>query len=144
MREPGIHRKKLAVGALLLALFTWPLVHAGLVYFFDMNPWKFFGWAMYCVPPPGVRIELYEVRGDQLRPLPAAARTHDELEAQREYLKLRVDTGSIHPPDLIARHTFAAYPPVERLRIVVVHEIFDLDVGRITEHRYGYAYDKIP
>ena len=36
-----------------LAAFTiWPLVHRGLVARYDTNPWRLFGWAMYCVPRP--------------------------------------------------------------------------------------------
>lgn len=50
---------------LCLAVFTiWPLAHRGLVAWWDVSPWKLFGWAMFCVPSPRYFGVLAEVRAN--------------------------------------------------------------------------------
>jgi hypothetical protein len=46
--------------ALVSALGIWPPVHIALVQVFDVNPWKFGGWAMYASPKPTARLTLNE------------------------------------------------------------------------------------
>jgi len=42
------------VHAALLALALWPLVHLGLVWRYDLSPWKLAGWGMYATPRFGL------------------------------------------------------------------------------------------
>ena len=42
--------KARVVGTLLLLVAVWPLAHRQLVVRFDVNPWKLYGFAMYCTP----------------------------------------------------------------------------------------------
>ena len=41
----------IAVG-LLCMVGGWPPIHRALVWRFELNPWEFFGWAMYAAPRP--------------------------------------------------------------------------------------------
>ncbi len=44
-------RNKARVALALLLLFAaWPLAHRTLVVRHGINPWKLYGWAMYCMP----------------------------------------------------------------------------------------------
>ena len=43
-------RKARIVGTLLVAIALWPLVHRQLVTRLDVDPWKLYGFAMYCTP----------------------------------------------------------------------------------------------
>ena len=45
--------KKAAVATLLACLTAWPLIHHGVTRHFHMDPWSFFGFAMYSVTSQG-------------------------------------------------------------------------------------------
>lgn len=40
--------KKTIVVSTLLVLMLWPPLHRALVARYELDPWKLFGWAMYC------------------------------------------------------------------------------------------------
>jgi hypothetical protein len=59
--------KRILACILLVAVCIWPMAHYGLVRALDLNPWKWFGWAMYTVPPMRVRARAISVEdGRQL------------------------------------------------------------------------------
>ena len=43
--------KQRLAGILLVVLGLWPLAHFFVVRALDLNPWNWFGWAMYTTPP---------------------------------------------------------------------------------------------
>jgi len=45
-----IRRKARVVHATLAVLAVWPMVHIGLVWRYDVSPWKLAGWGMYTTP----------------------------------------------------------------------------------------------
>lgn len=59
----GLVIKRRAWRAILSALALWPLLHFTLVKQYAINPWKFFGLAMYCRPRLHESATLYEVHG---------------------------------------------------------------------------------
>jgi len=44
--------KRRLVGLFLVAFALWPLLHFAATTRYGVDPWKLFGWAMYCVPGP--------------------------------------------------------------------------------------------
>jgi hypothetical protein len=68
-------------GALLALVALWPLLHRPLVVIADVDPWKLFGFAIYCTPHH-VSVDLIdrsraparEIRGDELPPYSPACR----------------------------------------------------------------------
>ena len=55
-------RRILSVGLVLFAL--WPLAQHALVRTQGVDPWRLFGWAMYCVPGPMKTVRVVEVSRD--------------------------------------------------------------------------------
>ena len=55
-------RRILSVGLVLFAL--WPLAQHALVRSQGVDPWRLFGWAMYCVPGPMKTVRVVEVSRD--------------------------------------------------------------------------------
>ena len=53
-------KKKIYV-AIAVLLFVWPVCQHALVRTHAINPWRFFGWAMYAVPSPTLRISHHFV-----------------------------------------------------------------------------------
>lgn len=60
--------KRRAVVLCLLALAVWPLIHRGLVWRYDVDPWKLFGVAMYSVPGPMKTVRVFPISQGGRRP----------------------------------------------------------------------------
>ncbi len=124
----------------LAALTVWPVLHFSLVERFELNPWKFFGFAMYCRPTLPVRttIEVIEdgrsvaVRIDQM---PGPVRG-----ALRDFSRNRSVLGTFREPEPVADWIFRIRPQADEVRIEVRHARIDPETGLIVEDRYPYAY----
>ena len=46
----SLRAKQYVLAGLLLLLALWPLAHRALVVRYRVDPWRLFGWAMYCTP----------------------------------------------------------------------------------------------
>lgn len=136
--------KKTFVAVLLSAVAAWGLIHPMLVYLYDMNPWKLFGMAMYCVPSPSLAaIHFADASGGGRRLIPFPERVPErERTKQTRYLSLRSHTGSLVPPTLLAEHAFGLHPEMTRLEIVIVHWAYSLDESRMVKHSDGYVYER--
>ena len=61
------------VGGIVLLIALWPIAHRQLVTRLDVNPWKLYGFAMYCTPHEVV-VDVIDRSGDRpLRILAAEA-----------------------------------------------------------------------
>lgn len=134
-------RKQRAVIGMLLVVAFWPLVHRALVARYDLNPWKFFGFAMYCVPTlePQIRLHVdYGGRIEALDPSPRHfARVRFEIEAFKHD---RGIWGDLATPDRIAQALFDVLTRVEGLEVEVIDPYFDLETSRIAVRRPRYRY----
>lgn len=55
--ETLITKKRISI--FLLSIFLiWPLIHTYLVFKYEINPWKFFGWSMYISPSTATTIKV--------------------------------------------------------------------------------------
>ena len=69
----AVKRKIVLAG--LVVVTAWPAVHHGLVRALDLNPWHWFGWSMYTVPPPEPGgLPLFPARSKGLATCPAVPR----------------------------------------------------------------------
>ena len=113
--------KKRSVIAALVLLTIWPMAHHVIVRTLDLNPWKWFGWSMYTVPPQRVRAFPYSL-DDHRRLDPSRL---PRLEAQRlmqaynDFSLLRLEFGPRVEPDGFARALLAAFPEVNGVSIYI-------------------------
>jgi hypothetical protein len=128
-------------GALLALVALWPLLHRPLVVIADVDPWKLFGFAMYCTPHH-VSVDLIdrsraparEIRGDEL---PPALRTDlQRFSARRETL------GRLASPDPLGRDVLAALPGVERLTIAITVTRLAFAGSELASHTRLHGYDR--
>lgn len=103
-------------GTLLLLAVVWPVFHRVLVLRYDVDPWKLFGFAMYCTPH-SVAVDLIDRSGPRPREilreeLPLSLRDdYDRFVARRATL------GALQSPDPFARKLLEAMPGIERLTL---------------------------
>jgi len=133
--------KRRAVGIALLLLATWPLVHYQLVQRYDLDPWKFAGWAMYTRPSFLPAVDVFELRDGERVKVPligsrleAAGREQERLREAALYWGQWVD-----PDELArrARHGLATSEPIE---IVITRYFIDSESDRTSASRRSYLY----
>lgn len=141
----GALRCRLAVGILAFVL-VWPPVHHVLARTLDLDPWSFFGWAMYSVPNLKTA-----VRAAGLESLPAVAPVAQpdwgsiDPRARvwlHEYAQRRERWGKLLPPDAVAERIFALQPELPALLVRVRRWEIDRETGRISPDDVDYVYDR--
>lgn len=133
--------KKLFVGAILLAVTVWPAAHRLLVARYDMSPWKFFGWAMYCRPPSQISVVIDRPGMNSGDPPSTFTAPVDWDVRISRFLRWRKHAGSIVRPDRLARIVFAQNPDVSEVTIGVTHTRLTWG-GMVESWQYEYAYDR--
>lgn len=137
----GIKRR--AILALLLVVALWPLLHRVLVARYDLNPWKFFGFAMYCVPTLEPQLRLHVDYGGRVEVLdvsqPDFARVRAEIEV---YQHDRGVWGDLATPDRVAAAVFEVLTRPESVEVEVIDPYFDRETARIAAKRPRYRYPR--
>ena len=124
MRSLAAKRRILVV---LLGLFAlWPIVHGELVARYHINPWRLFGWAMYCVPTYEPQVRFFGKSGDRSGEISLPPSPRVEVERIR-FVRQRGQLGEWASGDLLASEIFAAYPDLDELVIAVSHPIYRSD-----------------
>ena len=134
-------RKARIVGSALVLIALWPIAHRQLVTRFDVNPWKLYGFAMYCTPHYVV-VDIVDRSGGEPRRLepeafpPRLRHAHERFSARRSTL------GVLHAPDELASTVLETLPEVHAFSVAV--RIFSLQWrdAEITHRTRLYAIDR--
>ena len=132
-----LEQKRRALIALLIALAVWPFIHFALVQTHGINPWRFFGFAMYCVPRRLVFLDAFARVGDREAPMPFPSSGPPPEVV--DYIDRRWAWGPGLEPDGLATMILAAEPALTGVRIDVHHWEMQIDDHRY--HRETFSYD---
>lgn len=122
-------RRILTVGLVLFAL--WPLAQHVLVRSQGADPWRLFGWAMYCVPGPMKTVRVVEVARDG-RSVVLDPRSYDPAD-QHEVDVFRIrrqGLGRLEGGDTLAAYMLERHPDWEAVALPVL----TLSLDRETAH----------
>ncbi len=124
----------------LAALLIWPTVHWRLVESHALDPWKFFGFAMYCRPslPPSLDAWIL-VDGRRIEYPPRDWPAGGTLFLQ-SFLHDRQILGTWRPPNAVAEAIFRMRPDAEQILLVVRHPRIERGTGLIEEREFRYGY----
>lgn len=125
----------------MLLVMLWPMAHRQLVTRFDINPWKLYGFAMYCTPHQ-LSVGLYALSGDRReRIVVSSAMPQELLDELDEFYRLRKTLGRLHEPDDLGQAILDALPAVETLmiQIVVIRLPWYATRQEQSERRYVYG-----
>lgn len=133
---------KRRVVAVALAVFAaWPLAHRVIVARYDVSPWRFFGWAMYCQPKIPIAVDVRVRIDGAVLPLADASGDAGELMRRRfEFAQRRQTWGELLPPDDLAGHILGALPQGEGVEVVVSRLVLDPATSRLTARTESYEY----
>ena len=109
---------------ILALIMVWPFVHRGLVVSAGVNPWKLFGFGMYCTPYT-VKVQLGSASGNRIRPIPVENVPPRHREALRFFEQRRASLGTLYSHEELARYLAKDLPPAERFFILI--EVTTLD-----------------
>ena len=134
--------KQRLVVAVLVVLAAWPLAHRALVARYGLDPWRFFGWAMYCTPKLPVMVELTALRGKARMPLLPGALSRDERRAVQRLSEQRGVWGTFATPAHLAARLLTSQYYADAVEIAVTHWYLDPATARIATQRYDYTYPR--
>ncbi len=128
----------------LVALLAWPPLHYGLVERYELNPWKFFGFAMYCRPTLPVQLDIEIVERGRVAQLPVRDLPLPLRAACRRFAIDRSVLGTFREARPLALLLLRACPWADAVRIDVRHPRIDPTTGRIVETHYPSEYRRAP
>jgi hypothetical protein len=124
----------------LVALLVWPPVHWRLVEKKALDPWKFFGFAMYCRPSIPPTLDAWLLVDGRRADYPPRKWPATGSAALRAFLRDRQSLGTWRPPNGVAQVIFGMRPDADQILLVVRHPRIDRATGRITEDEFRYGY----
>lgn len=130
----GTVRRTMMAGIVGLVLL-WPVVHLGLVATADVDPWEFFGWAMYSKPAVRIQIRVDVERGGETRPLRAMGELRQRVV---DFARRRASLGEFAPPTDLVATIFESDGTIDAVVIMLRHVRLGLDSARLLatdEHR---------
>lgn len=104
------------IAILTTLVLAWPVAHLALVAGARVDPWEFFGWAMYSQPPARVQIRVDVERDGEAGPLRAMAGLRD---AQVRFAQARSRLGTLASPDAFVRQVFASDASIDAVELVM-------------------------
>lgn len=134
-------KARIAVAGLGL-LFLWPFAHFRLVEEYRLDPWRFFGFAMYCRPtlPPGIDVTLV-VDGRRVA-YPEEQWPADGRQILEAFRRDRKVLGTLRAPNRVASWIFRTRPDADELVLVVRHPRIDRETGLLLEDELPYRYER--
>lgn len=134
--------KKRAVMAVLLLVALWPFAHRILVARYDLNPWKFFGWAMYTTPAPPILLVLLTKQAKDVVPLNQQRLVAPAKETIVRFLVERHTLGKLRRPDDVAQSVFGVRKDLHWLVVIVQKMALDQETARMISTKDRYVYDR--
>lgn len=136
--------KERIVVVLLALSFAWPLVHYGLVRSLRLDPWNWWGWAMYTMPPPRVKARTVSLDTGRDFQVAETSREHGRriYQAYAEYCDRHRNYGGLAEPDAFARVLLEAFPTHSGVRIDIWRVELDRTTGMVEEKPdEGWSYE---
>lgn len=137
----SLRTKHAVCAGLVVAWLSWPFAHFVLARDYDINPWKLFGFGMYCTPHE-VEIVLVDrtapvPRVIDRRALPAGVRgAYDAFYQRRQTL------GQLQSARTLVDLTFASDPRITKLDVQVAVSQLEGPSASIMKRTRTYHYER--
>ena len=139
-----ITAKQRLVVAALAVLAVWPLAHRALVVRYDLDPWRFFGWAMYCTPKLPTDIYLFTVENGVRVPVEPRSLTPAQRRSVYALQHRRSIWGSLASPERVGSAILAAKPDADIVEVVVSKWYLDPATAHIATREEHHRFKRVP
>ena len=120
----GVHR---IVFTFLVVFALWPWVHFGLTQHYELDPWKYGGWAMYVIPKLDPSVEIASEEATKWAILSKATASPQLRRETRRFISSRRVWGRLASSDALVAQVFRDKPEASAVEIRV--RTFALDEG---------------
>ena len=134
--------KQRLVAGVLVVLAAWPLAHRVLVWRYDLDPWRFFGWAMYCTPKLPAEVHLFAYEKGERVPVPTSALSRPQRRAVYGLRRRRVVWGTLASPERAGAALLAARPDADAVEVVVEKWYLDTETASIATHVEPHRFER--
>ncbi|MBX3024183.1 hypothetical protein KF840_04655 [bacterium] len=134
--------KQRLVVAVLAVLAAWPLAHRALVARYDLDPWRFFGWAMYCTPKLPAEVRLFAIERGERVEVPVASLSPPQRRAVDALRDRRAVWGTLASPARAAAALLDARPDAAAVEVVVEKWYLDPATASIATHVEPFRVDR--
>ena len=129
------------LGSGILAIAIWPAFHFVAVQQLDWNPWKLYGFAMYCTPHL-LTVDLFDTSTGRPRRMDSRALPEPARSEWRSFLQRRHVLGRLVSPSHAARSVFEARPRLRSLRIDTRVERLGFFATGTVANRRSYRFER--
>ncbi|MBL93335.1 MAG: hypothetical protein CMH56_16165 [Myxococcales bacterium] len=129
--------KKRIYLALAVLLLVWPWVQHSMVQQVHINPWRFFGWAMYAMPSPGIRIAAADDKGQRIDLTQQPLRGFSDTFSAK-----RMHYGDLLEPYDLADAILAEYPKMQSVSLDVSTIMLEPATGNIKERKQTFVFSR--
>ncbi len=123
----GRTRRTVMAGFVVLVLL-WPMIHLAIVSQARIDPWEFFGWAMYSQPAQRVRVRVAVEREGETRPLRAMGEMRRRV---RDFARARTALGTFASPEKLVAKIFASDETIDAVVLALRDVRLDLESAYI-------------
>lgn len=128
-------------GTIAILLMVWPFIHRYLAEVYDINPWEFWGIAMYCTPHH-CRVELFDHSSGEPARIDQPSMRFEVRRKVRVFQYTRSDLGQFLPPRELSRTILAEYPDITDLEIAVTVTRLDGKSAMMQDWKMSYRYGR--
>lgn len=139
----SLKQKTAAVALLLIAFSLWPIVHHVVATRYFINPWRLFGWAMYCIPIYKPQVRFFTIEGDQRLEIAYPGGSRDHALAYQRFLALRPQLGTLLQPEDLGEVFFRQYPDLDQVIVHITQPVYHYDSDRIRQAYFEHSFERI-
>ena len=139
----SLKQKTAAIALLLIAFTLWPIAHHVVAKRYFVNPWRLFGWAMYCVPIYQPNVRFFTNRDGQRLEIAYPRVSRDHALAYDRFLAQRAQLGMLVEPDDLGQAFFRQYPDLDQVTVHITQPVYHYDSDRIRQAYFEHAYERL-
>jgi len=143
----SLNIKRRIVVVVLFLTTAWPAAHYFVIRDLGLNPWNWFGWAMYTQPAKRVRAHAFSPGGASVTSMLSTVTKKQGDSIMQAYVpwsRRYLELGELAPPDEFARailHVFGRWSSVrvEVSRFALMRETASMGVESMRTYNYTRA-----
>jgi hypothetical protein len=133
-----LQAKVRALQVAIALVLLWPFAHYALVQRYDVNPWKFAGWAMYSRLGPQAHVSVRGIERGTEHEIDLASAPADVQNAAQQYQWRTRQYGVLVRPDALARATLKAFANLDAVVIRRESPFIDPGTDRLALRRWVF------
>ena len=139
----NLKQKTVAVALLLIAFTLWPIAHHVVAKRYFVNPWRLFGWAMYCVPIYQPQLRFFTHHDGRRLEIAYPRTSRDNVLAYEHFLGHRAQLGMLIEPVELGQVFFRQYPDLDQVTVHITQPVYHYDSDQIRTAFFEHSFERV-